>query len=157
MPIAGASRPTTASLALVRWTSGDPADRDYSVVIRLGRLPAVIAVGVAVAVVAVCAYAVARPLAFWTPDGRDLAESLQRSAGHQFAAYPCQRASGDRWRCTIEDDPGSGPSDRYALTLNRDGCWRGVRDGRDDDGKLWVPGGQPLRGCLQVLDFVWPR
>jgi hypothetical protein len=107
-------------------------------------------------VAGVIVVAVASPRSFWTPDGRDLADSLQRAGGHDFAAYPCTRVGGGGWRCEIEDDPGSGPSDGYALQLGRDGCWRGARYGRDDEGVPWVPGGQPLRGCLQVLDFLWP-
>jgi hypothetical protein len=43
---------------------------------------------------------------------------------------------------------GSGVSDRYAVTMDTDRCWRAVR-----------PRGapKPLRGCRQVLDFAWPR
>jgi hypothetical protein len=124
--------------------------------VRLRWFAALALLATTVALAAVTALAIARPLTFWTPDGRDLADSLQRAGDQDFAAHPCERAARGRWRCEIEDDPGSGPSDAYAVSLGADGCWRGARSWRDEEGDLWIPGGRPLRGCLQVLDFVWP-
>jgi hypothetical protein len=115
--------------------------------VRLRWLAALALLAATIAVAVIAALAIVRPLTFWTPDGRDLADSLHRAGDQDFAAQPCERAGRRRWRCEIEDDPGSGPPDAYALTV-ADGCWRGARS--------WVPGSRPLRGCFEVLDFVWP-
>ena len=106
----------------------------------------VVALLVAAAVVAV---AVVRPQTYWTADGGDLAESLQR-AGDGFAVPGRCAAVGKRvWKCAIEDDVGSGPSGSYRLTLQADGCWKASR--------LQSDAARPLSGCVAALDYLPPR
>lgn len=117
---------------------------------RRYRLLAAGAILTLMAITAIGVIAITNPGAFWTADGRAVAESLQR-AGDGFAVLsPCDQHDGaSRWRCDIEDDPGSGVSDAY-LVVVVDDCWRAVRIGGVDFGK------SPLAGCFLVLDFVWP-
>jgi hypothetical protein len=42
------------------------------------------------------------------------------------------------WR-PIEDDPAGGPTDRYALTLDRNGCWQGYGTGETTTGSRGYP------------------
>ena len=114
--------------------------------------PVVVAAAVCGAALAVtCGIAAASPDTFWTADGRDLANSLQRAGEGIGAPEPCERA-GQAWTCGIEDDPGSGWSATYRVTLTRDGCWRGVRVWDPED----LTGPAPLAACLSVLDYVMP-
>lgn len=78
------------------------------------------------ALAAATGVAIASPDTFWTANGRHLANSLQRAGDGIAVPEPCKRV-GKRWTCGIEDDPGSGWSADYRVSLDRDGCWRGVR------------------------------
>lgn len=76
------------------------------------------------------------------PLAEKLANSLVEAGDGFIAVGPCERHTATRWRCVIEDDPGSGASDAYRLDLDTDGCWAGART---MDG----PGDQPLSGCIE--------
>jgi hypothetical protein len=110
--------------------------------------------------------AIATPETFWTADGQDLANSLERAGDGIAAPDPCKRV-GARWTCAIEDDPGSGWSANYRVTLEPDGCWRGVRVWNSFPPGLGPPdarelqararrGPEPLAACLNVIDHVRP-
>jgi hypothetical protein len=112
----------------------------------------VVAVTLCAAVLAAaCGVAAASPDTFWSADGGGLANSLQRAGDGIGVPEPCERV-GEKWECQIEDDPGSGWSAEYRLTLDRDGCWRGVRVWDPED----MTGPTPLAACLDVLDYVLP-
>ena len=122
------------------------------------------------AVASATGVAVASPDTFWTADGRDLANSLQRagdgSVDGMGVPEPCETV-GMRWRCGVEDDPGSGWSADYWVTLDGDGCWRGVRVYDPEAHGLGPPdrasareaarrGPEPIAACLDVIDYVLP-
>jgi hypothetical protein len=118
------------------------------------------------AVASAAGVAVASPDTFWTADGPHLANSLQRAGDGIAVPDPCEKV-GMRWTCGIEDDPASGWSADYWVTLDRDGCWRGVRVFDPEAHGLGPPdrehaqeearrGPEPLAACLNVIDYVLP-
>lgn len=123
---------------------------------ELRRALALTAIGVTSAVASFAAVAVADPLSLWTPDGRDLAESVQRAEHRDAFVRPCERTPVGTWRCFIEDDPGSGAAGVYLVELGADGCWHGTRYGVFSDATSATGGRRPLAACLQALDFLWP-
>jgi hypothetical protein len=120
--------------------------------LRNGRGRAAVLV-VALLVVGAAAIARERPQTFWTTDGGALAESLHR-AGDGFAVpgrcalVPDEPAV---WGCAIEDDPGSGISGGYRLTLSEDDCWTGYRF----DHRTSSP--RRLASCVGASDHLPPR
>ncbi len=62
--------------------------------------------------------------------------------------HDCQRAPDGRWQCPIEEDPGSGSSAVYWLTLEDDGCWSGARYEFFEDGKLKLDIGKENGGLV---------
>jgi hypothetical protein len=93
---------------------------------------------VATVVIAVSLFVALRP----EPSlGEKLADSLVDEGDGFIAVGPCELQGATRWRCEIEDDPGSGGSDVYLLELDAKGCWAGART-------VDLPGDQPLSGCI---------
>jgi hypothetical protein len=116
------------------------------------RLLALLALTAGVAAVGFAVFAVTKPLSVWTPDGSDLARSLGRQHMGRVAVHDCAATADGRWRCPIEEDPGSGTSAYYWLSVDRDGCWSGAR--YEGFASTAGPGTKPRHGCLRLLDFV---
>ena len=94
--------------------------------------------------------ALARPQTFMSVDGEVLADSLARVGDQLAVPEPCERTGDRRWKCAVEEDPGSGISGEYLLEMTSDTCWRATRPGYED-----IPP-ETLRGCVRAIDFYWP-
>ena len=117
----------------------------------LRRLVAALLLLATAAVVAVVAVAVLSPTTLWTPEGRDLAESLDRAGDGFGVPDPCLRSRGG-WLCTVENDPGSGVSGEYRLRVRGEDCWTARETGRFDA----ASNPRRLEACLKTLDYVVP-
>ena len=96
------------------------------------------------------AVAAVRPKTFWTPDGADLARSIEGSGDTFWFPKGCQSTGNETWSCAIEDDYGSGISgDDYLVRLGADNCWTATRHGKYTD----TP--RRLEGCIDsFFEFV---
>jgi hypothetical protein len=88
----------------------------------------------------------ARPTTFLSPDGEDLAESLERTGDGFSAPLACRKAGGDTWTCPVEDDAGSGVSGAYTLRTREGDCWTATRSDRTTTDRL--------EGCVRLRDYV---
>lgn len=76
--------------------------------------------------IALIAGFVLRPTPILGVDGESLAASTGAPV-NELGAQPCTEAGGERWTCTIPDDPiadpgGAGPS-TYSVKVDGLGCW----------------------------------
>jgi hypothetical protein len=110
---------------------------------RLYLIALMLLVGAAVVFVVVT---LARPSTFLSPDGEDLAESLERTGEGITAPVACRKRSGSTWTCPVEDDPGSGESGYYTLRTREGDCWTATR--RDKTTR------DRLEGCVRLRDYV---
>lgn len=77
-----------------------------------------------------------------------LTHSLERETGSSGLGGECERAQGDRWRCTVSDAGGSGFAD-YLVTADGK-CWEARRTSAASLAETPMPA--RAEGCTRLRD-----
>jgi hypothetical protein len=101
---------------------------------------------IAGAVIAVLGFIAWRPAMLFGLNDAAVAKSLARALNGGNGE--CRSIADDRWRCTVDLDPGSGDTRAYIVTAKDRGCWSSRRAPHSP--RL---GRSTVSGCPSVFDY----
>jgi hypothetical protein len=126
--------------------------------VRIGRIFMALFVVLGVLVAGATALVVVKPELFFEMEGEALALSVADEVGdaanRRVSGEDCKRRRGDLWRCTVDEDPGSGAQRDYDVRAIDDDCWRLAQPSQAEIRRRFDTGPRTVRACLSLLDYL---